>query len=103
MIEQLQALSDPTRFAIVEMVRERELAAGDIAKRFKTMTRPAVSQHLRVLKNSGLLEERREGTRRLYRIQPKGFENIASYLESFWNSRLRDLKTVVEKHERKRK
>jgi DNA-binding transcriptional ArsR family regulator len=102
-IEQLQALSDPTRFAIVQMVRDRELAAGDIAKRFKTMTRPAVSQHLRVLKDCGLLDERRDGTKRMYRIRQKGFESIKDYLESFWNSKLRGLKAAAENHERKQK
>ena len=101
MIEQIQAMSDPTRFAILQMVKDQELPAGQIAKEFPTITRPAVSQHINVLKNSGLLSERREGTKRLYCVRPEGFENIKKLLEEFWNPRLQKLKTVAENYERK--
>ena len=87
MLNKIQALSDPTRFAILELVRDQELPAGEIARHFESMTRPAVSQHLRVLKDCGLVWERRQGTKRLYRIRPKGFYEIRMFLEDFWDLR----------------
>lgn len=84
MLDKIQAISDPTRFAILKLVRDRELPAGEIAKAFRSMTRPAVSQHLRVLKDAGLLWERRDGAKRLYRVRPKGFYDIRCFLEDFW-------------------
>ena len=101
MIEQIQAISDPTRFAILQLVKENELPAGNIANEFPSMTRPAVSQHIHVLKNVGLLNERREGTKRLYSVRPEGFKNIKEFLEEFWTPRLQKLKAVAEEYERK--
>lgn len=100
MIEQIQAISDPTRFAIIQLVKDQELPAGHIAKEFPDMTRPAVSQHIHVLKNSGLLDERREGTKRLYCVRAEGFKDIKEFLEEFWNPRLQKLKAVAEQYER---
>ena len=72
MFETIQAMAEPTRLAILKMVRRREMPAGEIARKFKGITRPAVSQHLRVLKDAGLVTERRDGTRRLYSLRPEG-------------------------------
>lgn len=91
----LQALVEPKRRAILELVRDRELAAGEIARQFD-VTRPAVSQHLTVLREAGLLTERREGTRRLYRARPEGLTDLREYLNAFWSDQLRQLKAVVE-------
>jgi DNA-binding transcriptional ArsR family regulator len=95
----LQALSNETRFEIVKLVRERELAAGTIARRFK-MTRPAVSQHLSMLREAGLLNERRDGSQRLYVVRPEGFADIVAFVEGVWRLRLRRLKVAAEKAER---
>jgi DNA-binding transcriptional ArsR family regulator len=98
----IQAMGDPTRFAILRLVRERELAAGDIARKF-AMTRPAVSQHLRILREAGLLVERRAGTRRLYALRPEGLDQLRSFIDEFWDVRLRRLKRAAEAIERRRK
>lgn len=82
-LERMQAIGDPTRFTILQLVREGELTAGSIAGHFPGMTRPAVSQHLRVLRESGLLWERREGTKRLYRLRRKGLYDVYKFLEDF--------------------
>jgi DNA-binding transcriptional ArsR family regulator len=76
-------------------VHARELRAGDIAKRFRT-TRPAISQHLRVLTKAGLLSERRHGTSRFYRIRPEGFGELRALLDSFWDDKLTRLKRAAE-------
>jgi DNA-binding transcriptional ArsR family regulator len=94
----LKAISDPTRREILQLVRSDELPAGAIASRF-TMTRPAVSQHLKVLKDAGLLEERRQGVRRLYRTSPSGFGELRRFLEQFWDDRLVQLKAAAEAEE----
>jgi len=101
MLEKIQAISDPTRFTILQLVKDHELPAGEIAAHFKSMTRPAVSQHLRVLKDKGLLSERREGTKRLYSVRSEGIKDIQKFLDQFWDSRLLKLKNVVERKERK--
>ena len=95
----IQALSNETRFKIVNLVREREMAAGTIARRFK-LTRPAVSQHITVLREAGLLDERRAGAKRLYVVKPEGFDEIAEFIEGFWRPRLRRLKQAAEAVER---
>jgi len=92
-------MSNPIRFTILDLVREREMAAGEIALRFKT-TRPAVSQHLRILRRAGLVRERRIGTRRLYTLRPEGFEPLRAYLDGYWGPRLRRLKLAAEEIER---
>jgi DNA-binding transcriptional ArsR family regulator len=100
--EAIQAIADPRRREILRLVRDGELSAGDIAARFE-VTRPAISQHLRVLREAGLVMERREGTRRLYRARPEGLEELRSYLERFWEESLADLKVAAEREERRQR
>jgi DNA-binding transcriptional ArsR family regulator len=95
----VQALGDPRRREILSLVRGRELAAGDIAARFE-VTRPAISQHLSVLKAAGLVAERREGTRRMYRARPEAMEELRSYLDGFWGESLERLRAEAEREER---
>ena len=102
LLSAIQAIADPTRFEILRLVRKQELPAGAIADRFD-ITRPAVSQHLRVLKRAGLVSERRVGTRRLYRTRMEGFEKLRAYLEGFWDPRLNELKRAAESAERRKK
>lgn len=97
----LTAIAEPRRRRILELVRDEELSAGDIAARFD-VTRPAISQHLRVLKDAGLIAERREGTRRLYRLRPEGMRDVRAYLETFWATGLARLKLQAELEERVR-
>ena len=91
----VHAISEPRRREILRLVQDRELAAGEIASQFD-VTRTAISQHLTVLKNAGLLAERRDGTRRYYRARPEGLQQLRSYLDTFWDATLRDLKRVAE-------
>jgi DNA-binding transcriptional ArsR family regulator len=103
MIDSLQAISEPTRLAILQLVRNSEMSAGEVAGHFKGISRPAVSQHLGVLKKAGLINERRKGTSRIYRLRPEGFESLKTLLENFWDPRLEKLKAVAEKEERKKR
>jgi DNA-binding transcriptional ArsR family regulator len=91
----LRAIAEPHRRAILRLVRDQELTAGEIAARFP-VTRPAISQHLNVLKDAGLIVERRLGTRRLYRIRPEGLADLRAYLDEFWADQLQQLKDTVE-------
>jgi DNA-binding transcriptional ArsR family regulator len=98
----LRALADPHRREIVRLVRDAEMPAGQIAASFP-LTQQAVSQHLMVLKRAGLLEERRHGTRRLYRFRPASLEPVRELLDEFWPDALERLKGAVERdHPRKR-
>jgi len=81
--EALRAIAEPRRRAILKLVAHDELAAGQIAEAFD-ITRTAVSQHLTVLKNAGLLTERREGTRRLYRARAEGLAAVREFLDDLW-------------------
>ncbi|HEX4680711.1 MAG TPA: metalloregulator ArsR/SmtB family transcription factor [Gaiellaceae bacterium] len=92
----LRALSDPGRRRILTLVRDEEHSAGEIAAEF-TVSWPAVSQHLRVLKEAGLVTERREGTRRLYRARPEGLDDVRAFLDEFWDNKLERLKREVER------
>jgi DNA-binding transcriptional ArsR family regulator len=94
----LQALAEPRRRQILELVRDRELPAGAIAARFE-VTRPAISQHLRVLREAGLVTERRNGTRRLYRARPEGLAELRAFLQQYWDDRLRQLRDAAEAEE----
>jgi DNA-binding transcriptional ArsR family regulator len=94
----LQALAEPRRRAILALVRERELPAGEIASRFD-VTRPAISQHLAVLRDAGLVTERRDGTRRLYRARPAGAAELRAWLEDFWDDGLDRLRRAAEAHD----
>jgi len=98
----LKALAEPRRLAILKLFRGRELRAGEIARRFKT-TRPAISQHLRVLTKAGLLAERRDGTRRLYRVRGERFAQLRVFLDQFWDDKLERLRAVVEEDKRNRR
>ena len=85
--EVLDALGDPTRRAVLELLRDGPRAVVDIASALP-VSRPAVSQHLRVLKGAGLVTERKDGTRHLYRVDPDGLAALRTYLESFWTDAL---------------
>ena len=94
----LRAIAEPHRRRILRLVWDRELSAGEIAGHFD-VTRPAVSQHLAVLREAGLLSERRNGTRRLYRARPEGIADLKAFLDEFWGDRLEALKHEVENRE----
>src|SRR5258705_6019953 len=94
----LRAIAEPRRRQILELVRANELSAGEIETQFDVTWR-AISQHLRVLKGAGLVNERREGTRRLYRARPEGLEELMAFLERFWDERLANLKREDEHDE----
>jgi DNA-binding transcriptional ArsR family regulator len=96
----LKAIAAPNRRRILTLVRDGELSAGEIASHFE-LTRPAVSQHLSVLKEAGLVHERRDGTRRLYRARPEALAELKSFLDEFWGGRLEALKREAEREERK--
>jgi DNA-binding transcriptional ArsR family regulator len=97
----LRAIAEPRRRQILELVRERELSAGEIASRFD-VTRPAISQHLGVLKEAGLVDERRNGTQRLYRARPQGLSELKAFLDGFWDEKLEALQREAEREEKKR-
>lgn len=84
---QLDALGDPTRRAILSQLRKGPLAVGTLAKAFP-ISRPAISQHLRILKEAQLVTDRAEGTRRVYQLDPAGFESVRAYLDQFWTTAL---------------
>ncbi|MFY9932186.1 MAG: metalloregulator ArsR/SmtB family transcription factor [Streptosporangiaceae bacterium] len=91
----LGALAEPRRRAILQLVAHSELSAGEIASCFD-VTRTAVSQHLTVLKNAGLLAERRDATRRLYRARPEGLAGLRQFLDQMWASSLEVARDLVE-------
>ena len=97
----LKAIAAPHRRTILRLVSEAELSAGEIAANFE-LTRPAISQHLSVLKEAGLVSERRNGTRRLYRARPEGLVELKTFLDEFWGDRLEALKREAEREERKK-
>lgn len=94
----LKAIAEPRRRQILTLVRDGELSAGEIATHFE-VTRPAISQHLSVLKEAGLVSERRNGTRRLYRARSEGLEELRAFLEGFWDERLEALTREAERKE----
>ncbi len=93
--EALKALAEPRRRAILRLVAHEELSAGRIAEEFE-VSRTAVSQHLGVLKAAGLLHERREGTRRLYRVRPEGLTGLQTFLDQMWTTSLQTAQRLVE-------
>jgi DNA-binding transcriptional ArsR family regulator len=97
----LKALAEPSRRRILTLVRDGELSAGEIASHFE-VSRPAVSQHLTVLREAGLVDERRNGTRRLYRARPEGLAELKAFLDGFWDARLEALKREAEREEREK-
>jgi DNA-binding transcriptional ArsR family regulator len=101
MDEVTRAIAEPRRREILTLVRDTELSAGEIASRFE-VTRPAISQHIAVLRDAGLLSERREGTRRLYRARPEGLADLREFLDGFWTERLGRLKLAAELEQQRR-
>jgi DNA-binding transcriptional ArsR family regulator len=89
------ALGDPTRRAIFERLADRPRAVGELAGELP-VSRPAVSQHLKVLKDTGLVVDRREGTRRIYRVDPDGVAALRAELDRFWSKSLAAYKAAVE-------
>jgi DNA-binding transcriptional ArsR family regulator len=100
--EILRALAEPQRVAILKLVHGQELPAGEIAEHFKT-TRQTTSQHLRLLTGAGLLELRREGTKRLYRVNTEAFGELRTFVDIFWSDSLSSLKRRVENDKRPRR
>jgi DNA-binding transcriptional ArsR family regulator len=98
----LDAVAEPRRREILRLVRVTELPAGAIAGHFADVSRPAISFHLRVLRDAGLIAERRDGTRRLYRARPEGFAEVRDFLDEFWADRLDVLRTEAEAEERRK-
>jgi DNA-binding transcriptional ArsR family regulator len=96
----LQAIAEPRRRDILRLVQHGELSSGDIAAHFD-VTRPAISQHLQILAEAGLVSMRREGTKRLYQARPEGLAELRQFLESFWDDRLWQLKQAAEAEERR--
>ena len=98
----IQALAEPRRREILQLIRDRELTAGEIASGFD-VSRPAISQHLGVLKEAGLVTERREGTRRFYRVRPEGLKEQREFLEGFWTFSLEQLMREAEVEQRRKR
>ena len=97
----LKAISQPHRRQILRLVTDEELSAGEIASHFD-VSWPAISQHLGVLKEAGLVNERRNGVRRLYRARPEGLESLRAFLDELWGDRLAALKREAEREEKRR-
>jgi DNA-binding transcriptional ArsR family regulator len=93
--EGFAALSDPTRRAIFERIALAPSAVGELAAELP-VSRPAVSQHLKVLKSAGLVADQADGTRRIYRLDPGGVDAMRAYLDRFWNQSLAAFKAVAE-------
>ena len=96
----IEAIAEPRRREILRLVRDEEMTAGGIAAHFD-VTRQAISQHLRVLHDARLVSERRDGTRRLYRVRPEGLIELRAFLDDFWSNRLEKLKREAEAEEKK--
>jgi DNA-binding transcriptional ArsR family regulator len=94
----LTALGDQTRRAIFERLAERPRAVGELARELP-VSRPAVSQHLKVLKDAGLVIDRPAGARRIYQLDPQGVGDLRAYLDQFWTRALAAYKTAVEQQE----
>jgi DNA-binding transcriptional ArsR family regulator len=92
----LEALGDPTRREIFELIADRPRAVGELAGELP-VSRPAVSQHLKVLKDAGLVNDRPEGARRIYALHPEGIAALRAYLDGFWNRSLVAFKAAAER------
>ena len=97
----MTALGDPTRRAVFELLAGGPRAVGELADQLP-VTRPAVSQHLKVLKEAGLVIDRRDGTRRLYELNPDGIGAVRAYFDRFWNQALISFKQRVEQQQEER-
>lgn len=98
----LKAIAEPNRRRILTLVNDRELSSGEIASHFD-VSGPAISQHLKVLKEAGLVTERRDGTRRLYSLERGGLAEVRDFVEQFWRQGLSRLKHAAEAEERKKR
>lgn len=101
--DSFSAIADPTRRDILDLLRGGEMRAGDIAARFP-VSRPAIAKHVRVLREAGLVRERREARSRLYSLDPAGLKHVDRWLQPYrlyWSARLTDLKHAVESEHRK--
>lgn len=96
-----RAIAEPRRRQILALVRDEERSAGEIAAGFE-VSRPAISQHLTVLREAGLLSERRQGTSRLYRARPEGLAGLRDFMNDFWIDRLERLKLATELEQQRR-
>lgn len=96
----LQALIEPHRREILQLLQDRELSAGAISARF-ALTRPAISQHLKVLMDADLVTLRKQGTKRFYRARPEGLLELRQFLDAFWDDSLARLKQEAEAEERR--
>jgi DNA-binding transcriptional ArsR family regulator len=94
----MQALADPTRRSVFEQLRAGPRSVGQLADGLP-VSRPAVSQHLRVLKGAGLVTDEQQGTRRLYRIEPDGLAELRAWFDSFWDAALAGFKATAESEE----
>jgi DNA-binding transcriptional ArsR family regulator len=94
-MEAAAAIADPIRRRVLELVRDEELPAGRVAAEFD-VSRPAVSRHLRVLREAGLVRERRDGRLRLYRADPAPLAELREWLERYWDDRLEALRSLAE-------
>jgi DNA-binding transcriptional ArsR family regulator len=92
------ALGDPTRRAVFERLARRPMSVGKLAAGM-AVTRPAVSQHLRVLKRAGLVSDRQEGTRRVYQVDTRGLQAMRAYLDRFWDQALAAFQAAAEKED----
>ena len=99
----LKALAEPRRRAILRLVWSQELPATEIADRFRDVTRPAISQHLAVLKEADLVTERRDGTRRLYRANTDTMAELRAFLDEYWTSGLVRLRDAAEASEARKR
>jgi DNA-binding transcriptional ArsR family regulator len=96
--QQFDALGDPTRRTLLERLRKGPLPVVELAKNLP-MSRPAVSQHLKILKNAGLVRDEAVGTRRYYRLDPKGLAALRTFFNRFWSDALEAFKAEIEEHE----
>ncbi len=94
----MRALADPTRRSILRLVHDEERTAGEIAESFP-ISRPAISQHLRVLSDADLVDVRQDGTRRWYRARPERVDELRDWLTDFWSAGLDELKRAAEQEE----
>jgi DNA-binding transcriptional ArsR family regulator len=95
MEEVLKALAEPHRRKILQLVKDHELSSGEIAAHFE-VSGPAISQHLAVLREAGLLQQRRQGSYRYYRAQPEALSDLRAFLNGFWQKSLKQLKQAAE-------
>lgn len=98
MDDPVRAIGEPTRRAILRLVRDEERTAGEIGAQFP-LSQPTISQHLRVLREAGLLHQRNDGNRRLYRARPEGLDEVRVFVEELWGSGLSRLKREAERQQ----